>query len=374
MVVLVDRYEGFLATWNERDSGRQVEAFDRLLREGPAVGVTFVVATDRSGFTNRLGSAVEARLVLPQADRDDYGMCGVPSRQAPRTQPDGRAFLLPALVEVQVAVLGDDPSGASQAGCVGALATSSNKRWAGLAAAQRPRRLDAVPDVVSADEVEERRVEPGSEEAAVCTLGVGGDEVGPVDVDLAGIGPGFTVAGPPRLRPQRRAPRRGPHAPGPCRRHAAHRGRGAPHVAPAGPGGRGGHRGRLHVRRAGGRRPGRDHRVGRRPCCVLVDDAELLGEGKAAQALEALVRSARDTGHVVAAAATTDDLLAQRFRGWLVEHRRSRAGLLLTPASSVDGEALDIKLPRGTDGSTWPVGRGLLVRRGSWSVIQVTAP
>ncbi len=374
IVVLLDRYDGFLATWNERDSGRLVEAFDRLLREGPAVGVTFVVSTDRSGFTNRLGSAVEARLVLRQADRDDYALCGIPSRQAPLSQPDGRAFLLPEMVEVQVAVLGDDPSGGAQAAGVKALAAAATTRWAGVAADRRPRRLDAVPDVVSAAEVEGRRVVARPEGDAVCTIGVGGDEVGPVDVDLAEVGPGFIVAGPPRsgrsaallaiartlqgralgtLALLLVAPR-----PSPLRDLEGEDGVEAVLTSAE--------------QVAGGLADAIESVGG--PCCVLVDDAELLGEGKAAQALEALVRSARDAGHVVVAAATTDDLLAQRFRGWLVENRRSRAGLLLAPASSVEGEALDVKLPRATDGSSWPAGRALLVHRGSWSTVQVTAP
>lgn len=373
VVVLVDRYEGFLATWNDRDSGRQVEAFDRLLREGPGVGITFVVSTDRSGFTNRLGSAIEARLVLRQADRDDYGLCGIPARQAPRSQPDGRAFLLPAMVEVQVAVPGDDPSGAAQTAWIAALAASTTARWAGVGGERRPRRLDALPGVISAAEVEARRSGARPEGDGVCTIGVGGDDVSPVDLDLAAIAPGFTVAGPPRsgrssallavartLRGRARgtlpivvvAPR-----PSPLRDLDGEDGVSAVLTTAEQVGAQ-----LVHTIVDAG------------PCCVLVDDAELLGDGDAAKALEAIVRSARDGGHVVVAAATTDDLVAQRFRGWLVEHRRSRAGLLLAPASSVDGEALDVKLPRGTDGSAWPTGRALLVQRGSWSTVQVTAP
>ncbi|MBO0868304.1 MAG: cell division protein FtsK, partial [Micromonosporaceae bacterium] len=106
------------------------------------------------------------------------------------------------------------------------------------------------------------------------------------------------------------------------------------------------------------------------PIALVVDDAELLADGPVAPALEHFVRYARDTGSVLIAAGTTDDLQLQRYRGWLATARRARSGLLLTPASYVDGELFDLRLPRSTGGSA-PPGRGLLVARGACLPVQV---
>ncbi|MEU8385519.1 hypothetical protein [Streptosporangium sp. NPDC048865] len=106
------------------------------------------------------------------------------------------------------------------------------------------------------------------------------------------------------------------------------------------------------------------------PFAMVVDDAERLSEGKAAEVLDRIVRTARDDGNVVIAAGTTDDLAVHRYRGWLASMRRARAGLLLNPASYVDGEVLDVKLPRSTGGG-WPTGRALLIRRGRSIAVQV---
>ena len=109
------------------------------------------------------------------------------------------------------------------------------------------------------------------------------------------------------------------------------------------------------------------------PAALFIDDAELLTDGAAARILETLVRAARDTDLVLVAAATTDDLLLSRFRGWLAETRRSRSGLLLTPTSAADGEVFDLRLPRSTGGA-WPPGRALLALRGQVAPVQVAVP
>jgi S-DNA-T family DNA segregation ATPase FtsK/SpoIIIE len=109
------------------------------------------------------------------------------------------------------------------------------------------------------------------------------------------------------------------------------------------------------------------------PACLLVDDGELLADGPAGSRLEGFVRQARDDGSVLVAAATTEDLLLARYRGWLAAARRSRSGLLLDPRSHVDGEDFDLRLPRSTSGG-WPAGRGLLVLRGAATPVQVPAP
>ena len=103
---------------------------------------------------------------------------------------------------------------------------------------------------------------------------------------------------------------------------------------------------------------------------MVVDDGELVDEFALGETLERFIRDCRDTGSVLAAAATTDDLLLNRYRGWLAHARRARSGLLLNPASHVAGEVFDVRLSRSLSGG-WSAGRGLLVLRGHTMLAQV---
>jgi S-DNA-T family DNA segregation ATPase FtsK/SpoIIIE len=382
VVVLVDRLEAFLSRYGDRDSGRLVESLDSLLREGPAVGVHFVISGDRTAFTSRLASAIESRLVLRQADRADYAVFGLDPRVVPSHMPNGRAVWAQSGHEVQIGVLGPADTDGTDAGQVAALEGLAVRHSAlAPAAGRRPRRLERLPERITVSELAgppgTGSLGIGSDEAlqgnAVAILGVGGDELTPVRVDLVDVGPGFVIAGPPRAgrstalatvvrtltgresgqRPVILVtPRQSP-----LRELAGWAGiaaslSGGPDLAEQLP---------AALAAAG------------RPAALVIDDAELLADGPVARVLEGVVRTARDDDVVVIAAATTDDLLLSRFRGWLADARRSRCGLLLTPASATDGEVFDLRLPRSTGGH-WPAGRGLLAVRGQTSTIQVALP
>jgi S-DNA-T family DNA segregation ATPase FtsK/SpoIIIE len=191
-------------------------------------------------------------------------------------------------------------------------------------------------------------------------LGVGGDELTPIVIDLPTLGPGFVVAGPPRS----------------------------------------GRSNTLATICAGLRASGR-HVIAVTPrpstladyanecwsssvsdltamthdlpanCAVLVDDAELVMETPVAAVLDRLMRTARDDGHVVVIAGTTEEL-SVGFRGFVVDARRARAGVVLCPRGPLDGELLG-RLRRG-DCSPTPAGRGLLIVGGTTVALQVALP
>ena len=105
---------------------------------------------------------------------------------------------------------------------------------------------------------------------------------------------------------------------------------------------------------------------------VLVDDAELVMDTPVAAVLDRLMRGARDNGHLVIIAGTIEDL-SVGFRGFVVNARRARAGVLLCPRGPLDGELLGVRLPRG-DRSPTTAGRGLLVIGGATVALQVALP
>ncbi|WP_112272033.1 FtsK/SpoIIIE domain-containing protein [Lentzea terrae] len=364
LVLLLDRLEGFMREYAERDGGTLVQLFEGLLRRGPAAGLVVVLTSDKTGFSQRIAAAVEHRLVLRQADREDVGTFGLAARDMPGRMPPGRAVWSATGEEVQVALLDADPSGAAQIEALRRLGAQARAACDGLDPALLPHRIDPLPERISLRRLEELRIEQRPRGVAVCTPAAGGDHLGPMDVDLVAAGGAFLVAGPSGsgrstalvavvrsltgdLPVVLVTPR-----PSPLHDLAS-----LPQVR----GMTDGARAELEDLLADG------------PVAVVVDDGELLDEYTSGEVLDRVVRGTRDTGSVVVAAATTDDLLLNRHRGWLASARRARSGLLLSPASSIAGEVFDLRLPRSTAGN-WPPGRGLLVRRGGATLAQVPEP
>jgi S-DNA-T family DNA segregation ATPase FtsK/SpoIIIE len=217
-----------------------------------------------------------------------------------------------------------------------------------------PHRIDPLPAEITSIELAALRGGPAPGRSGVCTLGVSGDHLAPVDLDLTACCNSLLISGPPMsgrstallaiarsLRGFRRAvicPR-----PSPLRELED-----VLLLDPA----------------------DLAQTLPEEPIALIVDDAELVAD---AVVLEEFVRRLRDTGSIAIAAGTTDDLQLQRYRGWLNLMRRNRCGLLLNPASRVDGELFELQLPRSTAGG-WPPGRALLVLRGAVAgTMQVTA-
>ena len=368
LVLLVDRWEGFIQAFQDLDGGRLVDALMRLLREGPGVGLRVVVAADRSGLIGRLASAVEDRAVLRMADRNDYGLVGMPLRAVPEHLPPGRCFRGDDLVETQIALLAADPGGPAQVEALQALARAATARDADLPRSARPFRVDALPRRASTAEAERLPGGAGAATPTTVLVGVGGDELSRLELDVGVEGPAFVVGGPPRSGRST--------ALLVMAESALRRGASVVAVVP-----------RRSPLRELERRPGvlgvldaaataADLRSlvdsSPAPVVLVVDDGELLGDAPVAEALVAFLKQARDGAGALLVAGTTEDLVGV-YRGFVADARKSRLGLLLAPSSSLDGELLSVKLPRSTGGA-YPVGRGLLVVRGEWTAVQVPLP
>ncbi|WP_327009876.1 FtsK/SpoIIIE domain-containing protein [Dactylosporangium sp. NBC_01737] len=372
LVLLIDRLEGFLARYAELDGGRAVDRLESLLRTGPAVGVTTVLSTDRTGFPHRISSAISARLVLRQATTDDAAAFGVDPRGLPRHLPAGRAVWADTGEQVQIALLDPDPAGAAQTAAVERLAVALATRWDGTGADRLPRRLDPLPDELTAADAEALRRRDRPAGAAVCTPAVGGDQLGPVDVDLADLGGAFVVAGPQRSG-------RSTALLAVVRSLTGHRDDRLPVLVvatrPSPLRDLAGEPGVIGVLTGDATEIAAEiaDAAGSGPFALVIDDGELLTDFELTELLEVFARGARDSGSLLIAAATTEDLQASPYRGWLATARRGRCGLLLDPASHVDGEVFGLRLPRSVNGG-WPPGRGLLVRRGTAEPVQVVLP
>ncbi|WP_250281233.1 MULTISPECIES: FtsK/SpoIIIE domain-containing protein [unclassified Frankia] len=423
LLLLIDRFEGFLASFEEADGGALVDMLARVLREGPSVGVRVIMTGDRRSASGRFSAAIENRFMLRMADRSDYTMVGLAPAAVPDNLPPGRGFQLEGTVETQIALLDDDPSGRAQVAALHRLAEAAAARdgvptGPGTGAREdhrRPFRIDVLPARITVTETRALRPGPGhssrtgppshldpglgpqtSQPAGIRTdglegplpagqpsvpagwpspqpvplvalIGAGGDELAPVEIDLAADGPGFVIAGPARsgrsstlltmaesllaggARLLLLAPRRSPLS------TLADRS------------------GVIDLLGADAQAAGIDAALTAAGpsggLVTIMDDAELLATAPVADRVSEFLRTARDSGCAFVAAGTTEDLTSQ-YRGFMVDARRSRCGVILAPGAPSDGDLFGIRLSRNTGGST-PAGRGLFVHRGKTTPIQI---
>ncbi|MDX6275759.1 MAG: segregation ATPase FtsK/SpoIIIE, family [Frankiales bacterium] len=334
LLLVVDRWESALDALELRDGGRWADALHALVSDGAAAGLHVVAVVGGRAPSGRLSSAVDRRLVLRMADPTDMAMFGIPLRCVPSELPPGRGFLVDAGGARLVQVVLPHPYAGE-----------------GTAADRPPRRVDPLPvsiDVISAELL---RRKPRPEGRACVLLGVGGDELSPVDLDVVDVSPAFVVAGPPRSGRSTALARIVSGLLGEGIAVAALLPRASAVAAVPG----------VVVLAGDELTPPADH--------VLVCDDVELAEPGGLLLLEAALREARDGGPTVLLAGTTDDL-AVGFRGPVVEARRSRCGLVLAPRTPHDGELLGTRLPQPSAGEV-PPGRGMLVVRGAVCALQV---
>jgi S-DNA-T family DNA segregation ATPase FtsK/SpoIIIE len=366
VLVVIDRWEGFVATSAERDHGAPVEAVVRLLREGASAGLHLLITGDRSLAAGRLSGLCDEALVLRLPDPTDYALVGIDPRRVPAAVPPGRGFTGRGAVEVQVAVLSDGVD------CAAGATDTDTDAFAAIAAAAPtpgpagPFRVDALPPSVrfeAAWRLHRRR--PGR---LVALAGVGGDQLAALGPDLTDV-PGFGIAGPPgsgrstllaclavsALR-QGAGILVGAPRPSPIRRLA-----GRPGV--------------VDVIDAAGTVAERwwaalAAATSDRPVVVVVDDAELFRDTPAATVFAELLRR-RDPATPLVVAGRADGLAS--LTGWPAELRQMRRGAALAVHSPVDAEVLGVRPARSLLDATGRPGRAL-VHLGDGVARLVTVP
>jgi S-DNA-T family DNA segregation ATPase FtsK/SpoIIIE len=367
LVLLLDSWEGLQSAFETVDHGRPVDAIVRLVREGAAAGVRVVLTGDRSTVTSRIGSLIADRLLLRLADPADYGLAGIPTRLVPERMPPGRGLVpdgVGEILETQVALLDPEPTGHAQVAALRRIAETARRRSFDLPRERWPFRVEALPAQVGAAEL------AGAEEATAsgplwAFLGVGGDELEPIGVDLAEEGPGFVVAGATGSGRStalvgigRGMLRRGAELVLVTARRSPLRGLAGERGVLAALGPRDGPRLQEVLASAAG------------PFAVLVDDVEALHESGLDQPLLGLLRPPDDRPRALVVAGSSSEL-ANQFRGVGAEARKNRLGLVLNPAGGSESDLLGTRVPRGDEARP---GRGVLVHRGRLVAVQVALP
>ncbi|HKI92696.1 MAG TPA: FtsK/SpoIIIE domain-containing protein, partial [Gaiellaceae bacterium] len=363
ILVLLDGYAGFASAFERVNLGELLDALPRLVSDGRSVGVHFAITSDRRGsLPGALSGLVPLKLVLRMADEDEYGALGLDVRSVRGTVlPPGRGFVDGSL-EMQTAIVSDDPRAESQAAAISALGRRLTDAADTAAPPIRP-----LPTSVSASDL------PAPERPLEVPLGVGDSDLELRSVSLAEahflvIGPyrtGRTTAlrtiaealrsADPTLELHLLAPRRSALSELSIWTSSA-RGieecdRAATDLAA-----------RVEARSLDGDNP---------PLVVVVDDGDELADTPGGRALERIVRRGRDLNARIVASGERQ-AVQRAFSGWLREIRKDESGLLLDPDLDVDGDTFGVRLPRRSN-LVFPPGRGFLVARETLELVQVAS-
>ena len=359
VLVMIDGFASFYSTYQTVDHGELVDRFLKLLSDGRTAGVFFVVTGDRrNAVPSSVSSLMSARLVMRMGEPDEYVSLGLPGDLGRTEVAPGRGFTL-SKQEVQVAVLGDDPSGSAQ-----------NARLREIASTLGARHESLVEILPLADRVDRAGLAAGGD---AVPFALHGETGATVSVDLL-ESPVFGVFGPERSG---RTTALATLASG-----IAERSPGARFflAAPrrtqltelgiweeAGRGVDGADSVLVELAAEIRERPADEQDM----IVVVVDDGEEMTEGPGASALADIIRRSRDASVVVIAAVST--VAAHRsFGGWVSDLKRQRHAVSLCPDVDVDGDLFGARFPRKAS-RRFPPGRGYLVRRGNMDYVHVAS-
>ncbi|MFJ4818847.1 FtsK/SpoIIIE domain-containing protein [Streptomyces sp. NPDC088801] len=358
IVVLLDRWEGWVPTLGEVDHGSLTDELQTMMREGASVGIHLVLTGDRTLLVGRIATLTEDKYGLRLADRSDFSALGIPARKVPEEIPPGRAFRNEFGTETQFALLAQDTTGQGQAAALAAIGEAAAARDASVPRSRRPFRVDSLPSRISFPEAWEMRDPEASRSRLFGLVGIGGDEIVGFGPDLAEGVPAFVIAGPAKsgrstvllnfahsflsqgTRLVIAAPRQSP-----LRRLD-------------------GTDGVLKVFTGDDIDEDEfeeliDQASLEEPIAVLIDDGEILEDCDAESQMKKLVSRGAERGLALVIAGDEEDVCSG-FSGWQVDAKKARRGILLSPQESSSGDLVGVRLNRGMVGGQVAPGKGML--------------
>ncbi|MFC9126969.1 FtsK/SpoIIIE domain-containing protein [Streptomyces sp. NPDC057099] len=358
IVVLLDRWEGWVPTLGEIDHGSLTDELQTMMREGASVGIHLVLTGDRTLLVGRIATLTEDKYGLRLADRSDFSSLGIPARKVPEEIPPGRAFRNEFGTETQFALLSEDTTGQGQAAALAAIGEAAAARDADVPRSRRPFRVDSLPSRISFPEAWEMRDPDASRSRLWGLVGIGGDEIVGFGPDLAEGVPAFVVAGPAKsgrstvlwnfaqsflaqgTRLVIAAPRQSP-----LRQLD-------------------GAEGVLKVFTGDDIDEDEfeeliDQSSLEEPIAVLIDDGEILEDCDAESQMKKLVSRGAERGLAMVIAGDEEDVCSG-FSGWQVDAKKARRGILLSPQESSSGDLIGVRLNRSMVGGQVAPGKGML--------------
>ncbi|MDN0193569.1 FtsK/SpoIIIE domain-containing protein [Streptomyces sp. S.PNR 29] len=358
IVILLDRWEGWVPTLGEVDHGALTDELQTMMREGASVGIHLVLTGDRTLLVGRIATLTEDKYGLRLADRSDFSTLGIPARKVPEEIPPGRGFRNESGTETQFALLSEDTTGQGQAAALAAIGEAAAARDAAVPRSHRPFRVDSLPSRITFPEAWEMRDPEASRSRLWALAGIGGDEIVGFGPDLADGVPAFVIAGPAKsgrstvlmnfahsflaqgTRLVVAAPRQSPLR------------------------GLDGADGVLKVFTGDDIDEDEfeelvDQASPQEPIAVLVDDGEILEDCDAESQLKKLVSRGAERGLALVIAGDEEDVCSG-FSGWQVDAKKARRGILLSPQESSSGDLIGVRLNRSMVGGQVAPGKGML--------------
>jgi S-DNA-T family DNA segregation ATPase FtsK/SpoIIIE len=360
IVVLLDRWEGWVPTLGEVDHGSLTDELQTMMREGASVGIHLVLTGDRTLLVGRIATLTEDKYGLRLADRGDFSALGIPARKVPEEIPPGRAFRNESGTETQFALLAEDTTGQGQAAALAAIGEAAAARDADVPRERRPFRVDSLPSRISFPDAWEMRDPVASRSKLWALAGIGGDEIVGMGPDLAEGVPAFVIAGPAKsgrstvlMNIAQSCLARG------VRLVVA-----APRQSPLRQ--LDGTEGVLKVftgddideddfeELIDDAEPSTEE-----PIAVLIDDAEILEDADAASQFKKIVSRGAERGLALVIAGDEEDVCSG-FSGWQVDAKKARRGILLSPQETSSGDLVGVRLNRSLVGGQVAPGKGML--------------
>ncbi|MEU6070403.1 FtsK/SpoIIIE domain-containing protein [Streptomyces sp. NPDC047082] len=358
IVVLLDRWEGWVPTLGEIDHGSLTDELTTMMREGASVGIHLVLTGDRTLLVGRIATLTEDKYGLRLADLSDFSTLGIPARKVPEEIPPGRAFRNESGTETQFALLAEDTTGQGQAAAIGAIGEAATARDASVPRSRRPFRVDSLPSRISFADAWEMRDPEASRSRLWALAGIGGDEIVGFGPDLAAGVPSFVIAGPAKsgrstvlmnfaqsflsqgIRLVVAAPRQSPLR------------------------GLDGTEGVLKVFTGDDIDEDDfeeviDSASLEEPIAVLVDDGEILEDLDAESHMKRIVSRGSERGLALVIAGDEEGVCSG-FSGWQVDAKKARRGILLSPQESSSGDLIGVRLSRSMVGGQVVPGKGML--------------
>ncbi|MFE9648085.1 FtsK/SpoIIIE domain-containing protein [Streptomyces sp. NPDC006365] len=358
IVILLDRWEGWIPTLGEIDHGSLTDELTTMMREGASVGIHLVLTGDRTLLVGRIATLTEDKYGLRLADRSDFSTLGIPTRKVPEEIPPGRGFKNESGTETQFALLSEDTTGQGQAAALTAIGEAAAERDAGVPRARRPFRVDSLPSRISFGDAWELRDPDASRSKLWAMVGIGGDEIVGFGPDLAQGVPAFVIAGPAKSG-------RSTALMNLAQSYLAQGVRlviATPRQSPLRQ--LDGADGVLKVYTGDDIDEDDFEEIIEsasmdEPIAVLVDDGEILEDCDAGPQMKRIVQRGAERGLALVIGGDEEDVCSG-FSGWQVDAKKSRRGLLLSPQESSSGDLIGLRMSRSMVGGQIAPGKGLL--------------
>lgn len=355
VLLLLDGLPAFRSAYETGDRQRWADMFASILADGRPVGVHVVMSSDqRSGLSPAIAAAVQRRVVLRMAVPDDYVMLGVAADVLDSTSVPGRG--LDGKREVQVAILGQSPDVLAQSERMAAF----GRKMTESGVVETPE-VGSLPDLVSVADLD---LTPG-----LVSIGIAGETLSTLAVEPSG---GFLLTGPsgsgrstslqslvgsarrsvPRLRwhflGQKRSPLAGEEWWETSCTAADAAAQWADELT----------------------EEIKSYEVSSRRAAIVIESAGDHVNSLAEMSLQAMVRAALADGHwVIVEGEASTIITGVGFVGLV---KASRQGVALQPDQEMGG-LFKTPFPR-VNRVDFPVGRGLYVRNGRTSLVQIAVP